>query len=76
MRNQIHAEAVRRDLVDGQADAVDADRTLGRDVARERRIDLELPALRARVGFDRDDPRDAVDMAGNEMPAEAIGETQ
>ena len=55
VRNQVDAEAAAVDFVDREADAVDRDRALRRDVARKLGGQLERPALRARVGLDRDD---------------------
>ncbi len=66
-----------RDLVDGQRDAVERDRALGRDRPREMR-----PAPRRRSAANRPPARrstnacDAVDMAEHDMAAELVAEAQ
>ena len=63
VRHEVDVEAPPVDAVDGEADAVDADRTLAGDVARQLVRDLELHPDRARVVVPRDDDPHAVDMA-------------
>ena len=63
----------------GEADAVDRDRALARDKARElrRRLDLELDvlAIACRALEARHDAH-AVDVAGHQMTAEPVGKSQ
>ena len=71
--DDVDAEAVVLDLVDGERDAVERDGALGRDEARElapapRRVKRRELA----VGADVDDAADAVDVPGHDMPAELV----
>lgn len=71
VRNDPDDETLSRPLRDRQADAVDCDRTFGRDVAREvvRQIDLEAE-IRALL-LKTENARGAVDVALDEVSAEA-----
>ena len=62
------------DRVDGQADAVDADRALRRDVAQQRRRRARTRQRCARASsHDVQHAADAVDVAADQVPAEAVG---
>src|SRR6188768_2403538 len=76
MRNDVHLEARTFYRIHGKTYAIDRDRALLRDVARERggRFDLETPAS-ADI-LERGDGADAIDVALHEVTAEAIGEPQ
>ncbi len=76
MRHQVDLELPAPGRVDGQAHAVDGDRALGRDVARERRGQLERHDRRAARGRDRDDPAHAVDVARHPMAVERVADAQ
>ena len=57
---------------DGEADALQRYRTLGDDVARERGGELHPQALGKAIRLDREHRRGAVDMALDDVAAEAI----
>ncbi len=76
MRDDIDAEAVLRHLIDRQADAVECDRALGGDKARQLLGGVEDKAHRLGLGAPLDDPHQAVDMTQNEMPAELVAQSQ
>ena len=59
--------------VDGQADAIHAHRTLVRNVAQQRHWRREPPAHRARIVLPRLGDRQPVDVAADQVPAEAVG---
>src|SRR5690606_5612489 len=59
--------------IDRQAHAVHADRALARDVLRQFRGHAEAPALRARVLAHVEHAADAVDVAADQVAAEAVG---
>jgi len=63
-------------FVDRQRHAVDGDRSLGRDMRRERRGcgDGDRHAVADRLG--RYDMSDVVDMAGDDMPAKLVADLQ
>src|SRR3546814_13234114 len=63
------------DRVHGQADAVDADRTLPCDVPVQRRGRIERPALRTRVVDDAAHAPHPVDVATDQVAAEAVVRT-
>ncbi|KAG1547899.1 hypothetical protein G6F50_013500 [Rhizopus delemar] len=60
-------------FVDGEADAVHADRTLLGDVAAQRGRCGKAPALGARVFVDGQHLAEAIDVAADQMAAEAVG---
>ena len=64
------------DVVDREADAVDADRTLARDVAREARRHARNSMRTERASSCRATRRDAVDVAGHVVPAERLAGAQ
>src|SRR5439155_18982536 len=70
--NEVDAETRPLDLVDSEAHPVQGDRALGREVARERgrRLDEQAQGTRLRARLDH--LRDAVDMSGQEVPAERL----
>src|SRR5882672_3813001 len=70
VRDQVHFEGIALDAVDGQADAVDADRAFARHVFRElfRYPEAHHAAIPA------DDLADAVDVAAHQMAAERIAQ--
>src|SRR6185437_12280968 len=70
------AEALAVDLVDGQGNAVERDRALRGDRAREMRRRGKGEAQRIAVRAAVDDARDAVDMAEHDMAAELVAEAQ
>src|SRR5882672_10919754 len=70
--HDIDAKAIVLDLVDGERDAVEADRALGRKVARQLRRRLDRQTPRAAVGSHIDYAADAVDVARHDMPAQLI----
>src|SRR5437667_3647705 len=76
MRDAVYAEAVSRHLVDRETDTVERDRTLRGDEAGQFLGCLEQKAHRLGIRPPLDTPRDAVDMARHEMPAELAAEPQ
>jgi hypothetical protein len=76
MGNQVDAEGGAVDRVGGQADAIDGDRALAGDVPGERcrRADFEQTIVADRI--ETQYLADAVDVPGDEVAAEAIGQTQ
>ena len=74
VRNDVDAEARAIDLVHRQRDAVERDRALGRDEARQRHRHLERDAHGLAFRRHRDDLAHAVDMAGDEMAAQLVAE--
>src|SRR5690606_7807316 len=74
MRHDVDAEAVARDLVHGQAHAVDGDRALARDVTREPGGQIDRDDERPGRRLDRGHARDAVDVAADEMAVERVAE--
>ncbi len=73
MRNERDLEALLVHLVDGQADPVHADRALLGDVAQQRGRRGETPALGTRVVMHRQHLAQAINMATDQMAAEAVG---
>src|SRR5690242_4287940 len=61
---------------DGEAHAVDCDRALLDEVAREAAWRLELVELPIGVGADRSQPADAVDVPLDEVTAEPIADAE
>ena len=82
MRDQVDVEARAGDAIDGEARAVDGNRALGGNEARERRgrLDLEAEAALARRhlvdAIERDDGADAVDVPAHQVPAKPVGQPQ
>src|SRR6185369_12794905 len=76
MRDDIDAKTLPFDLVDSQRDAVEGDRTLGRDRARQMRRRREREAQRATLRAAIEDACDAVDMAEHDMATEFIAEAE
>src|SRR5207248_1139717 len=74
VRDDRDLEAAPVDAVDGEADAVDGDRALLDDVAQHvgSGADREVEGLAARAHFI--DAADAVDVAGDQVAAQAIAE--
>src|SRR6185436_1483040 len=64
------------DLVDRQRDAVERDRSLGGDIARERGPRDQADAQRIADRLDRGDLADAVDMAGDDMAAKLVADLE
>ncbi len=79
MRDQVDRKALSSHGVDGQAYAVDRDRALGRDEARERRRRVDVES-RASVGvadrLDARDDTDTVDMPADQVSSEPIRESE
>src|SRR5207342_167739 len=76
MRDDIHLEASALHGVYREAHAVDCDRALARDVARELRRRLDLQARAAAQVLERGDAAHAVDVAAHEVAIDAIGEPE
>src|SRR5512140_4029092 len=76
MRNHGDGERARRAREDREADPVDGDRALLDEVAAERRGKSEAEERAVAFGRDRAHLADAVDVPEDEMPAQAIGETE
>ena len=74
VRNQVDGEIGALDLVGRQAGAVDDDRPLARDELGDsfRGSDFEQAIVADRV--EAQDFADAVDVAGNQMAAKAVGQ--
>lgn len=76
MGNNIHGKQGMIDLVDGQRNAIDGNRPLGRQESRQlgRRVELKLQAVAdPLLGGNKGD---SIDMAGNNMAAEFIAHAQ
>ncbi len=76
MWDEIHLEHVGLDPVDGEAHAVDRDRTLACDVARKPWRDPEAQAFRFPLRLEGKDCAQSVDMPGDQMPAERVAERE
>src|SRR5579883_891873 len=76
VRDDVDAEDGALDLVDGQRHAVEGDRALGRDRARERRWRAEAEADGIAFRAALDDLGRPVDMAQHDMAAELVAEPQ
>src|SRR5207248_7929983 len=74
--NDVDAEAACFDLIDREADAIERHRTLRRDVAHQLRRRFDREADRIAFGPPIDEPRYAIDVARDEMPAELVAEAQ
>ena len=76
MRDDVDAELAAFDLVDGEADTVDRDRTLARHIACERGRHLEAHTPRAGILFEREQSADAIHMTRHQVPTQRIADTQ
>src|SRR5271154_6174633 len=76
MRNDVDLEASAAHLVHRQAHPVDADRSLGRDVAHEPLRQLEAQPPGARILDEVSERRDGIDVAAHQMSAERIARAQ
>jgi hypothetical protein len=74
--NDVHAEAIAVDLVHRERDAVDGDRALGGDEARQIGRRLEDEAHAAALRRHRDDRAHAIDMAVDQMAAQLVAELE
>src|SRR5690606_13278401 len=72
MRDEVDAEPAPLDLVHRERRAVEGDRSLGGDEAGERVGGAEGDAQAVALRPERLDPGRAVDMAGDDMPAELV----
>src|SRR3546814_6271472 len=72
--NDVNAKPVGLDVIDRQADAVDADRAFARDVARQCPRALEAHARGARILMAVEQRADAVDMADDHVTHEKSAE--
>ena len=72
MGNQQDGELIARDAVDGQRRAVQADRAFLRNEMRQRKRRAQIEMRHAVEIATRDNFRKAIDMAGDDMPAELV----
>src|SRR4029077_9626334 len=72
MRDEVDAEAIALNLVDGERDAVERDRAFGRDRLGEGLGHAEGEALGIALAPSLDDFGDRVDVARNDMAAELV----
>src|SRR3954468_434469 len=72
VRDDVHAEASAGHLVDRERHAIERNRALGGDEALEILGRLELPTRSVAPGLGRDDAREPIDMAVDEMPAQLV----
>ena len=76
MGDKVDPEAMAVHFIDGKAGAIDADRALGRDIARQAGRHFEHPAQRTAVRSDRHHLAHTIDMARHQMPTEAVRQAQ
>ena len=76
MGHQVDLELLRLHAIDGETHAIERDRSLARHVARELAGCAHGEPLRARVAFQRDDLRDAINVSGNQMSTQRIPDAQ
>src|SRR4051812_32421351 len=76
VEHEMHALGPVLDRVHGQRHAVDGDRALGRDIRRDLVACGDRHAVRAAFLVHVDDRAHAVDMPGNDMPAQFVAELQ
>src|SRR5512142_1689723 len=74
VRDDVHAEDVVLHLVDGERHALDGDRALRRDETVERLGGADPDAVRAAFHLDRNHFAHAVDVTGDDVPAELVAD--